>query len=114
MNRIGIINSAIRTRPFTAAKIGVIRRRYSSQPSPPSSPESQSNGGQPGTRAGTFYKSFGSPILKTFLGALFTYQVLYWGWLKLESVEIKKEKEEEIDMLEAKLRGLVREKDGKK
>jgi hypothetical protein len=42
---------------------------------------------------GTFYKSFGSPILKCFLGALFTYQVAYWGWMKLESLEEVQDKE---------------------
>jgi hypothetical protein len=41
------------------------------------------------TRAGTFYRSFGSPIFKCFLMALFTYQVVYWGWMKLESIEEK-------------------------
>ena len=40
---------------------------------------------------GAFYKSFGSPIVKCFLGALFTYQVAYWGWMKLESLEEKRD-----------------------
>lgn len=35
-----------------------------------------------------FYYHFGSPILKVFLGALFTYELLLYGWLKLESVEL--------------------------
>jgi len=39
-----------------------------------------------------FYQDFGRPIAKVFLGALFTYQVLYWSWLKLESIEVKREK----------------------
>ena len=36
-----------------------------------------------------FYKSFGRPVAKVFLGAIFTYQVLYWGWAKLESLETR-------------------------
>lgn len=40
-----------------------------------------------------FYKSFGLPFLKVFLGALCTYQIVYWSWLKLESLELKQEKE---------------------
>lgn len=40
-----------------------------------------------------FYKHNGRPILKTFLIALFTYEVLYWSWLKLESIEVKHDKE---------------------
>ena len=39
-----------------------------------------------------FYKSFGRPIAKVFLGAVFTYQVVYWGWVKLETDEIKRQK----------------------
>jgi hypothetical protein len=29
------------------------------------------------------------PVLKVFLGALFTYQVIYISWLKLEEIEEK-------------------------
>jgi hypothetical protein len=29
------------------------------------------------------------PVLKVFLGALFTYQVIYLSWLKLEEIEEK-------------------------
>jgi hypothetical protein len=39
-----------------------------------------------------FYKSFGRPIAKVFLGAVFTYQVVYWTWVKLETDEIKEKK----------------------
>lgn len=39
-----------------------------------------------------FYKSFGRPIAKVFLGAIFTYQVTYLMWTKLESDEIKQQK----------------------
>lgn len=35
------------------------------------------------------YRSLVRPFAKVFLMALFTYQVLYWGWLKLESYEMK-------------------------
>lgn len=38
------------------------------------------------------YKTFVSPFAKVFLGAIFTYQVIYWTWLKLETDEIKVEK----------------------
>lgn len=39
-----------------------------------------------------FYKSFGRPIAKVFLGAVFTYQLAYWLWVKLETDEVKKKK----------------------
>ena len=32
------------------------------------------------------------PFAKVFLGAIFTYQVIYWTWLKLEMDEAKAEK----------------------
>ncbi|KAI9674668.1 MAG: hypothetical protein M1817_001571 [Caeruleum heppii] len=55
----------------------------------------------------SFYSSFGRPIAKVFLGALFTYQALYWLWVKLETEEVKREKQDEIDRLEGELqRGL--------
>jgi hypothetical protein len=42
---------------------------------------------------GAFYQSFGMPIAKCFLGAIFTYQVVYWSWMKLESLEERKDTE---------------------
>jgi hypothetical protein len=35
------------------------------------------------------YKLFASPFAKVFLGAVFTYQVIYWTWVKLEMEETK-------------------------
>jgi hypothetical protein len=40
-----------------------------------------------------FYRSWSIPFAKVFLGALFTYQIIYWSWLKLESLETKQEGE---------------------
>jgi len=40
-----------------------------------------------------FYKTFGRPIAKVFFGAMFTYQVLWICWMKLENVEEEKNKE---------------------
>lgn len=36
-----------------------------------------------------FYKTFTRPIAKVLLVAVFTYQVAYWGWLKLEADEVR-------------------------
>lgn len=38
------------------------------------------------------YRAVGGPFAKVFLGAIFTYQVLYWCWLKLEMDEEKCER----------------------
>jgi len=42
-----------------------------------------------------FYKSFGRPTAKVFLGAVFTYQIVYYTWVKLETDEIKQTKRSE-------------------
>lgn len=39
-----------------------------------------------------FYKSYGRPIAKVFLGAVFTYQFTYLAWMRLEKDEIKQQK----------------------
>lgn len=39
-----------------------------------------------------FYRSFGRPIVKVFLGAVVTYQVVYILWTKLEMDEVKRER----------------------
>lgn len=38
------------------------------------------------------YKTFAVPFSKVFLGAVLTYQIIYWTWLKLETDESKFEK----------------------
>ncbi|KAI9934427.1 hypothetical protein ASPWEDRAFT_117655 [Aspergillus wentii DTO 134E9] len=50
------------------------------------------------------YKTFSSPFAKVFLGAIFTYQVIYWTWLKLEMDETKYEKNQQVAALEKKAR----------
>lgn len=44
------------------------------------------------TPQGEFYKTFTRPVAKTLLLALLTYQIIYWGWAKLEVDEIKQER----------------------
>ncbi len=36
-----------------------------------------------------FYKTFTRPVAKCLLLALFTYQLVYLGWVKLEAEEVK-------------------------
>ncbi|KAF2112368.1 hypothetical protein BDV96DRAFT_580603 [Lophiotrema nucula] len=105
-----LLRASRQTSRIPARTLGILRRKYATEhpppPPPPSRPRPESKG-----LAANFYRSFGSPILKTFLGALFTYQVLYWSWLKLEAVEEKYDKENEISGLETQLKSL---KDGGK
>ena len=37
------------------------------------------------------------PFVKVFLGALFTYQVVYWAWLRLETDELKLQKNSRLN-----------------
>ncbi|KAF2209885.1 hypothetical protein CERZMDRAFT_99943 [Cercospora zeae-maydis SCOH1-5] len=49
----------------------------------------------------------GRAVAYNFLIAIFTFQVLYWGWLKLESIETKQEKGDEIKKLEGEVEKLT-------
>ncbi|KAF2725674.1 hypothetical protein K431DRAFT_299997 [Polychaeton citri CBS 116435] len=93
-------------RPFIVHRALPGTRRSNASYQPPSPPSGdQSNPHR------DFYKTFGRPVAKNFLIAFCTYQFLYWGWLKLESMEMRKEKEEELSRLEAELKTFQREKE---
>jgi hypothetical protein len=86
-------------------------------PHPPSSPPNPNSPppptSKPPSRVAAFYKSFTYPILKCFLGALFTYQLAYYVWFKLEVVEEKALKEGEVGALKSELKEVVvRQKEG--
>ncbi|CCC13342.1 hypothetical protein SMACR_06631 [Sordaria macrospora] len=76
-------------------------RQYSSSSNPPSP-------------TGVFYKTFTRPVAKCLLTALFVYQVIYWGWSKLEVDEIKEERQAEITKLEAQVRALKLQRENEK
>ncbi|KAI1452946.1 hypothetical protein F4805DRAFT_462298 [Annulohypoxylon moriforme] len=50
-----------------------------------------------------FYKTFGRPIAKVFLLAIFTYQLAYYFWVRLEYDEIKSDLRTTITDLEARI-----------
>ncbi|KAL4802895.1 hypothetical protein BDV18DRAFT_145768 [Aspergillus unguis] len=56
------------------------------------------------------YKLFASPFAKVFLGAVFTYQVIYWTWVKLEMEEVKVEKNKQLAAVENEVRELTGKK----
>ncbi|KAK3066642.1 hypothetical protein LTR53_016927 [Teratosphaeriaceae sp. CCFEE 6253] len=83
--------------------------RHQSTYQAPDPPQSQ----QKPNPHGNFYKTFGRPLAKTFLIAVATYQVLYVSWLKLESIETKRDKEAEMRSLKVELQNLTeRERPG--
>ncbi|KAJ6787581.1 hypothetical protein PWT90_00664 [Aphanocladium album] len=51
----------------------------------------------------SFYKTFSRPIAKVMILAVFTYQVAYWSWTKLEADEAREKIDSEIDILEKKV-----------
>jgi len=53
------------------------------------------------------YKEFGRPFAKVFLMAVFTYQGLYYLWLRLEKDEEKRAKNVEIAGLETEVARLT-------
>ncbi|KLU88769.1 hypothetical protein MAPG_07753 [Magnaporthiopsis poae ATCC 64411] len=53
-----------------------------------------------------FYKTFGRPVFKVSLSAIFVYQLVYWAWVKLEQDEIREERTAEMASLEAQVESL--------
>ncbi|RYC65516.1 hypothetical protein CHU98_g690 [Xylaria longipes] len=62
----------------------------------------------------TFYKTFGRPIVKVFLMAIFTYQLAYYFWVKLEQDEVRAEMQATISDLEARIEKLEQARAQKK
>ncbi|KAI0840235.1 hypothetical protein F5Y06DRAFT_294905 [Hypoxylon sp. FL0890] len=74
------ISPAIRTQQLERTWV----RFSSSQQGQPQSPPEESINKE-------FFKTFGRPIAKVFLLAIFTYQLAYYFWVRLEQDEIKSE-----------------------
>ncbi|KAJ4983860.1 hypothetical protein SVAN01_10664 [Stagonosporopsis vannaccii] len=85
----------------------ISRRNLSIEPQPPTPTPQPPK--QP-SKVGAFYRSFSAPILKCFLGALFTYQLAYFGWMKLETIEEAHDKRSEIKGLQEELAGAMNRK----
>ncbi|KAI4642250.1 hypothetical protein J4E93_007394 [Alternaria ventricosa] len=88
------------------------RRTYAAEapaPHPPSSPPNPNSAPPPKepSRVGAYYGTFGSPLLKCFLGALFTYQLTYYLWYKLETIEETHDTKAEIRDLQEELRQAI-------
>ncbi|KAL5121911.1 hypothetical protein ACEQ8H_000127 [Pleosporales sp. CAS-2024a] len=74
---------------------------------PPPNPSPNLKSPKARSKTGAYYKTFSYPVLKTFLIALFTYQITYYAWLKLQVVEEKHTKSREISDLQEQLRAAV-------
>jgi hypothetical protein len=103
--------------PYNRIPLAALQRRlYATDPIPPSPhpPSSPPNpNDKPPSRVAAFYKTFSYPVLKCFLGALFTYQLAYYLWFKLEVVEEKALKDGEVATLKMELKdAVVKSKEG--
>ncbi|KAI1818037.1 hypothetical protein GGS20DRAFT_581743 [Poronia punctata] len=99
MIRTPIIRIAARMRPLASLpspRHRTIHPRFSSTTTTTTRPEGSFN-------HKTFYKTFSRPILKVFLMAIFTYQVAYYFWVRLEQNETRAEMKGEFL---ARLRGI--------
>jgi len=106
MSPLRLIRPNLSTRLTSIPRPSIpLHLRLQSTYQPPSPPA----GTQPPNPHGTFYKTFGLPLAKTFLIAVATYQVLYISWSKLESMEVTREKEAEMRGLRGELKDLVGE-----
>ncbi|ORY71986.1 uncharacterized protein BCR38DRAFT_24889 [Pseudomassariella vexata] len=81
MNRIANARLASFRAPIRAQPSSPTTRFYSNSPSTPPKPSNYT----------AFYKTFGRPIAKVVLTAIFTYQLAYYAWTRLEHKEIKEE-----------------------
>ncbi|KAI1312830.1 hypothetical protein F5Y03DRAFT_390533 [Xylaria venustula] len=97
----------VRSRP-TVFQLPRVRARMSSTRTPNEPRETGS------INQKTFYKTFGRPIAKVFLMAIFTYQLAYYLWVRLEQDETRAEMQATISDLEARIDALEQAKTQKK
>jgi hypothetical protein len=57
-----------------------------------------------------FYRTHGRALFKALTLAFFTYQVVYWAWLVVETEGVMREKNREIQSLESQVRLLSKER----
>src|SRR5271170_7312243 len=85
------------------------RRTFHTSPThhqaPPPSPTPQ-----PPNPHTNFYRTHGRALFKALTLAFFTYQVVYWAWLVVETEEVMREKNREIQSLESQVRLLSKER----
>ncbi|KAH6640917.1 hypothetical protein F5144DRAFT_562022 [Chaetomium tenue] len=88
--------------PFRTALVRASSRQIPSL----TRPQLRQYSSKPPSPTGAFYKTFTRPVAKCALLAVFVYQLVYFGWAKLEAEDIKEERQAEIVRLEAQVRGL--------
>ncbi|BDD57885.1 hypothetical protein MAP00_003210 [Monascus purpureus] len=98
----------IATRRLPLSYRGPISPSHLSRPFTSGPSDGSNHGSNSAYREGlSGFKPFVRPFAKVFLGAIFTYQVIYWTWLKLEMDESKSEKNKEVAALEKQAREMA-------
>ncbi|USW57825.1 hypothetical protein Slin15195_G111440 [Septoria linicola] len=97
-------NTRLPSRPFTSRAF--LRHEQQQQPqyqAPTSPAPAKVNPHRQVYKQG----GMGRAVAYNFLVAMVTFQVLYWSWLKLESIETKQEKQTELDTLQTEVETLT-------
>ncbi|KAL5094084.1 hypothetical protein Trisim1_008194 [Trichoderma cf. simile WF8] len=100
-----------------ALGLGVLRRRAAAAvrlPGGGAMRQARSYATKQPSPVAQFYKTFTRPIGKVLVLAVFTYQVAYWTWNKLEADEHRAEADATIAALESTVNEYQKTKDGKK
>ncbi|KAI0167097.1 hypothetical protein GGR52DRAFT_88042 [Hypoxylon sp. FL1284] len=79
-----------------------LQRRFSSSQSQPSAREGSLNA--------TFFKTFGRPMVKVFLLAVFVYQLAYFFWKRADHEDVKSDMRATISALEKRIEELEKAK----
>lgn len=90
-----------RLRPLRLQALRLTRPYSTTKPSNPTVSFSLSKGHSPVSSnvcQTQFYKTFTRPVFKVILTAVFTYQVVYWSWLKLEADEKRAETDGKLSL----------------
>lgn len=92
-----------RANPITNHNFHTSPVRQQSPPLSPQPSERPSASRAPNLHT-SFYRTHGRALFKALTLAFFTYQVVYWAWLVLETEELKEHKSREIRGLEGEVR----------
>ena len=101
LRHIHSLPQALTFTPRTFSTTHSLRQQHPQYPQTPERPVS-------------IYKTHGRALFKALTLAFFSYQVVYWAWLTLETEEIKDQKNQEIKSLEREVRLLEEGRRGHK
>ncbi|XXH00303.1 hypothetical protein Hte_006645 [Hypoxylon texense] len=97
-------------RPFAPLRALAARPSIPARPSLATRLQQRFSSSQPQPTAPAPEGTFGRPIAKVFLLAIFTYQLSYYFWVRAEQEEIRSEMRATISALEARIEQLEKAK----